>query len=547
MSQTPVPVLMVPVLIVGGGVVGLTASLFLAQQGIQALLVERHPGTSIYPRARGVNGRTMELLRNLGLEADVRRAGEKIAPSFGVYSGTTLRQVLESRGQEGWISRWLRKRAVHGRESRHSPTAPCRVTQDDLEPVLLQAARARGVDARFSTELLSVETDSEGVTATILDRTSGERYPARAAYVIAADGARSPMREALGVAQRGAGVLTHQVNLYFQAELTPLVRGREFSMCLVENPAVRGLFASVNNTDLWVFHVSYFPEKGQSPEDFTPEHCTGLIRSAVGMPDLAVTLKGVSPWQSAVRVAETFQRGRIFLAGDAAHVMPPWGGFGANTGMQDAHNLAWKLALVLKGVAHPSLLETYDPERRPVAEVVSALAGDMNDARGLMRIRPGLGMFWNMRKVFPYLVMGYGYGSRAVVLEPGLVPGPGTTELKGRPGTRSPHFWLRRGEQTVSPLDLCGPDFVLLAGEQGRAWLEAARSVSSTGIPLQVLEVGLDVQETSTRWHKAFGVRLDGAVLLRPDGIVAWRAKGLGSKQEVELKRVLDQVLGRGE
>ncbi|MGK3959559.1 FAD-dependent monooxygenase [Sorangium sp. So ce118] len=535
-----------PVVIVGGGVVGLTASLFLAQQGVRALLVERHPGTSIHPRARGVNGRTMELLRELGLEDAVRRVGAKLAPAVGIHAGATLVQVLESRGGGGWLLRRLRRKGISGQGSRKSPTGPCRCTQDELEPVLLGAARERGVDARFFTELVGFEQDAEGVTAAIVDRETGARQAVRADYLIAADGARSPIRGQLGVRQTGPGVLTHQLNLYFRADLTALVRGREFSMCLVDNPDVRGLFASINNTDLWVFHVSYHPERGERPEDFPAERCIALIRKGVGIQDLAVELKGALPWQSAVRVAERYQHGRVFLAGDAAHVMPPWGGFGANTGIQDAHNLAWKLAAVLHGHAGPELLATYDVERRPVGRAVAEIAGSMNDERGLFAVKPGLGMLWGMRKVFPYLTMGYGYASPAVILESGPLPGPGTTELRGRPGTRAPHVWIRRGGERISTLDLFGRSYVLLAGEDGAAWVEAARAAArQLRVRVDALRMGVDLEDAWRRSTRAFGIKASGAVLVRPDGIVAWRGRARGAAAEATLTEVLAQLLAR--
>jgi putative polyketide hydroxylase len=518
-----------PVLIVGGGVVGLSASLFLAHQGVASVLVERHAGTSIHPRARGVNGRTMELMRELGLEEDVRKAGASIAASVGIHTGPTLRDVLEKRGGGGWLLRRIRARGVRGQGSRKSPTGPCRCTQDHLEPVLLHAARARGVDARFSTELEDFAQDEAGITARVRDRRTGAVDSIRARFLIAADGARSPVRERLSVKQVGRGLLTNQLNLYFRADLTALVRGREFSMCLVENPDVRGLLASVNNTDLWVFHVSYFPERGERPEDFPPERCVDLIRKAIGLPDLDIDLKGALPWQSAVRVAERYQHGRVFLAGDAAHIMPPWGGFGANTGIQDAHNLAWKLAAVLAGQAGPGLLETYDEERNPVGMAVAEIAGSMNDARGLMALKSRLGPFgviWNMRRVFPYLVMGYGYASGAVALEAGRRPGPGTADLRGRPGTRAPHVWLERDGQRVSTLDLFGQSFVLLAGRSGANWRHAALSVEEAlGVPVAAFVMGAEVTEVDRRWHRANGVGPSGASLVRPDGIVAWRIR----------------------
>ena len=540
----------VPVLIVGGGVVGLTASLFLAGHGIRPLLVERHPGTSIHPRARGVNGRTMELLRELGLEADVRALSDKIAASVGIYTGRTLVEVLAARGEGGWLMRRIRRRGVRGQATRKSPTGPCRCTQDDLEPLLLDTARARGVDARLATELVDFTQDEDGVTATILDRETGARRSVRAGYLLAADGARSPVREKLGARTSGSGVLTHQLNLYFRADLSALVRGREFSMCLLETASARCLLVSINNTDLWVMHVSYDPARGERPEDFPPARCVELVRAAIGIPELAVEIKGVLPWQSAVRVADRYQHGRVFLLGDAAHIMPPWGGFGANTGIQDAHNLAWKIAAVLRGQASPALLATYDTERQPVARTVAALSGRMNDEQGLMKAHAGLGtlhMLWAMRRVFPYLTMGYGYASSAIVLEPGTPPGPDARDLRGRPGTRAPHVWLVREGRRISTLDLCGRGFVLLAGRDAGAFCRAARAISGqSGVRIDAFRMGADVQDAEARWASAYGVRGSGAVLVRPDGIVAWRARAASAADpEVTLRRVLGQILAR--
>lgn len=537
----------IPVLIVGGGVVGLTAALFLSQHGVRSLLVERHPGTSIHPRARGVNGRTMELMRELGVEDAVRNVGAKLAPAVGIHAGATLVEVLEARGEGGWLLKRIRRKGISGQGSKKSPTGPCRSTQDELEPVLLAAARARGlVDARFSTELVGFEQDGDGVTGRILDRKTGERQAVRADYLIAADGARSPIREQLGVSQSGRGVLTHQLNLYFRADLTALVKGREFSMCLVENPDVRGLFASINNTDLWVLHVSYYPERGERPEDFPAERCIALIRKAVGISDLTVELKGALPWQSTVRVADGFHHGRVFLAGDAAHVMPPWGGFGANTGIQDAHNLAWKLAAVLDGHAGPALLATYDVERRPVARAVAEIAGSMNDERGLIAVKSGLAMLWSMRRIFPYLTMGYGYASAAVILDPGPLPGPGTTDLRGRPGTRAPHVWLKQDGKKISTLDLFGRSYVLLSGKDGAAWCEAAHAAGKRSrVRVGTFRIGADLQDPERRWQRAFGVKAEGAVLVRPDGIVAWRAREKGATPIDTLTQVFAQLLAR--
>ncbi len=529
----------IPVLIVGAGVTGLSASLFLAQHGVPTLVVEKHGGTNIYPRARGVNGRTMELMRELGLADEIRTAGARLAPAIGIYRGPTLVDVLRHRGNGGWLARHMRARGMRGRESTRSPTGPCRCTQDAFEPILLRAARGRGVDARFSTALVSFTEDADGVTATLHDRNTDETRTVRADYVIAADGARSPVREQIGIPRSGSRTYGHQVNVLFRADLASLVRGREFSLCLIENSSVRGLIASIDNAQTWVIHVSYDPQRGETPDDFTPERCQALVREAVGIPDLAVAIDGVSPWQSAVRIADRYRKGRVFLAGDAAHAMPPWGGFGANTAIQDAHNLAWKLAFVLSGTAHERLLDTYELERRPLSCALGAIAGRLSGDRGLITVPrrlAGFRLFWAMRKAFPYMTMGYGYASPAVVLEPGRQPGPGTSTLDGRPGTRVPHVWLMRGVTRVSTLDRIRGRFVLFAGPDADVWYEAAEVAAKMA--------GVRIECERLDEHRALGLRRDGALLVRPDGIVAWRSASRGSGES--LIDAVTQILGHG-
>jgi putative polyketide hydroxylase len=263
-----------------------------------------------------------------------------------------------------------------------------------------------------------------------------------------------------------------------------------------------------------------------------------LVRRAIGIDDLAVEVKGISPWQSAVRLAEHYQKGRVFLAGDAAHSMPPWGGFGANSAIQDAHNLAWKLALVLRGCADPALLDTYEEERAPVGRALGELSGSMNGDRGLMAIPRGwgrLGSPWIMRKIFPYLTMGYGYSSSAVVAEGVERPGPGTTALDGRPGTRAPHLYIEHQVRRISTLNLFGRCFVLLAGCNADGWCEAASEAAAR------LELPIDI--VRIRQHRALGFHATGALLVRPDGIVAWRAKQAGPREQ--LTEAFLQILGR--
>lgn len=529
-----------PVLIAGGGIVGLSASLFLSRQGIPSLLVERHRGTSIHPRARGVNARTMEIYRELDLEEAIRVAGADLSPSFGLYTGATLKEVIEP------IPRRTEPAIFPGaaRFDEISPTSGNRVTQDLLEPVLLAEARKRGGDLRFFTELASFEQDEAGVTAMIVERESGARRTVRADYMIAADGANSRIREALGVPVSGSGSLGFLLNILFRADLREFVRDREFSICLIDRPDLHGLFTSINNRDRWVFHLAYDPARGEKPEDFPPERCKDLLRLALGMPEIALEIESILPWESAVRVADCFQQGRVFLAGDAAHQMPPWGGQGANTGVADAHNLAWKLAAVLKGQATPELLTTYDVERQPIGRLAAEESGQAANERGALSMqRAGAGFHHRQFRMLGY---GYQYHSAAIIEEPGSELASDELGLDGRPGTRAPHAWVEHQGKRISTLDLFGTDFVLLAASEGAAWREAAQALAPRlNIKLSTYLVGPigDLLDPENSWQSKAGISDTGALLVRPDGIVAWRARELPDDPQQEIEQILTRLL----
>ncbi|MFJ3224145.1 FAD-dependent oxidoreductase [Streptomyces sp. NPDC086783] len=535
----------VPVLIVGGSLVGLAASLFLGRLGVPHLLVERHAGTSIHPRGRGNNVRTMELFRVAGVEKAIHEAAATLSVNHGILQAPTL---------VGDAGEWLfRDIDPGGGLARFSPSAWCLCSQNDLEPVLLDHARTYGGDLRFSTELMSFDDDSTGVTAVVKSRETGEHTTVRADYLIAADGPRSPVREQLGIAQAGPGDLFHNVSVTFRSRhLADVVGDRHFIVCYLTNPEADGALLPVDNRENWVFHAPWHPDRGQTLEEFTDERCAEHIRRAVGVADLDVEITGKAPWHAAQRVARSFRSGRVFLAGDSAHEMSPTGAFGSNTGIQDAHNLAWKLAAVLNGWAGEQLLDTYDAERRPVAEATSARAA----ARSAEHSHPGFAAppaagGKGPRQGILNVALGYRYPQGAVVGADSSVPAvPEGLDLTGGPGSRAPHLWVRRGDERISTLDLYERSLVLLSDAvEPNAWHEAAmRLASDLSLPLKSYRVGTAdgadlVLEGDTDWAERHGIAPGGAVLVRPDGFVAWRAPRAEADAEAVLRHVLRTVL----
>lgn len=549
----------IPVLIVGGGIVGLTASILLSANKVPNLLVERHAGTSIHPRARSVNTRTMEIYRSVGVDEALREAGAELGPSSGIYSGISLIEVIEPMKRKGTNTQ------NRGAMSRipgaslfeaASPTYGARGTQDFTEPVLLKAAREIGGKIQFYTECLGVEQRGEYVTATLLDRENGIESTVRAKYLIAADGANSPIRKKLGVNTTGQGTQGHLLNILFYADLTELVRAREFSLCLIEHPEIKGVFTSINNKDRWVFHLWYDPSKGEKPEDFSPERCKDLLNIAIGIPEIEINITSILPWESQVRVVEKLQHGRIFLAGDAAHTMPPWGGQGANCGIADVHNLAWKLAAVINGQSDSKLLETYDVERLPVGQKAGYKSGELSDERGLF-MRLGIKQMAGFVTRLPmYSGYGYTYTSKAIVPEDlswlariWSLPWSFSSlflGINGSPGTRAPHLWVLYGGRKISTLDLFGTQFVLIAGSKGKEWHEVALDVAlKLGIKLAAYLAGPtgDLSDPERLWDSAARISPRGALLIRPDGFVAWRAQEPPNDPRATLSGVLRQVL----
>jgi putative polyketide hydroxylase len=532
-----------PVLIVGGGPVGLTASILLSRHGVRSLLVERHPGTSIVPKARGINARTMEMYRQCGVEDDIRAAG--LAPqSTGLIVWT-----------ESLAGREIERR-VPGRFAPKNqgvtPVLNCLCAQDDLEPVLRRVATAQPLaELRFNTELMELHQDADGVDAMLKNRQTGAETSVRARYVIAADGNQSRIRRALGVQMIGRENVYDSVNILFNADLRPWTANRPAALYFVEQPDLRATFLTINAHDRWSFLIHSIKHYGYTAADFAPERCIALIRQAVGVPELPVTILGVSAWEASAHVADQYRHGRIFLAGDAAHEMPPTGGFGLNTGVQDVHNLVWKLAAVLHDQAADSLLDTYHPERQPLGTLITKASLDNSLSMGRTARQEGAKLPRSEFLSEQGLIFGATYVSAAVVADGTLPPAiddPVTQYVpSAHPGCRAPHVWLERDGERISTIDLFGPRFVLLTGPRGHAWREAAAAQAAPSRPeLVAYTIGGDgeVADPADTWQAAYGVEDDGAVLVRPDGQVAWRSRSGSGEATAVLRAALDAVLG---
>lgn len=505
----------VPVLIVGAGPTGLTTALFLAQQQVPYMLIERHPGTAIHPRPIGLAARTMEVFRALGLEESVRKAAEPLSLSRGEIFVETLasadmaqvkRLNLDGKDIETFDQLKEADLAI-------SPATGCLCNQAALEPVLFEAARERGGDLRLQTELLSFEQDETGVTALIVDRRKGVQQRIRADYLVAADGANSLALRTLAILTKNFMLSEiHTLAIDFRADLSEMVRGHEFILCTIETPEAPGLLMAINNHDRWLFQMPMY-SKDEELTVPSAERCRELVRKAIGIPGLAVEILGILPWEPQERLAERYQVGRVFLAGDAAHIILPTGGVGANLGIQDGQNLAWKLAAVYQGYADSALLSTYETERHLVARF-AAEQEEITDRE---------------KTTDNELQARFGFYSSSAILSAEEGSQMDYTVLRGQPGSRVPHLWVEHQGQRVSTLDITGRHFVLLTGPGGAGWYQAARECAAHfGIELPVYSIGPegDLSASEGIWRQATDLPDHGMLLVRPDGFVAARVSG---------------------
>ncbi len=433
----------VPVLIVGGSLVGLSTAVFLGHHGVPSLVLERHRGTAIHPRAALVNQRTMETYRAVGLEEEIEEAA---AREF-VQNGAIVSVDSLGGNELDWYFRFINEGVEH-----LSPSARVFVTQIGLEPVLLRAAERLGAEIRYAAEAVTVEQDDSGVTVVVRPRDGGPEHTVRARYLIAADGAHSPIRERLGIRQLGHGSFSDSITIYFKADVRRLMGDRNLSVVYVFGPRLQGFFRfSIDLQAGFLVVNSTVDEDGARSvrigEDMSTPSCIGYVREALGDPSLPVEIENVQRWSASAEYAERLREGRVFLAGDAAHVMPPTGGFGGNCGVQDGYDLAWKLAYVLDGRADEALLDTYDAERQPVG----AFTTEQAYTRYVLRLDPALGKEDLMPIVGEAPIeLGYRHLSAAVVAgaddDGALWEDPG--EPSGRPGFRAPRTC--RSQSTAS-------------------------------------------------------------------------------------------------
>lgn len=497
-----------PVLIVGGSLVGLSASLFLSWRGVANVVVEKHAGSSPHPRAQGFTQTTLEHFRAVGISGCIPQVPE----------GTQLRRVVV----ESLAGRWAEEQAWTPGESVHamsglSPCTGAAIAQDKLEPLLRRAAAERGAELRASTELVSFEPDADGVVARLRDGNGAGELDITADYLIAADGADSPVREALGIGRSGVGRLRVLRSVLFRCPEADAYLDRGVRQFQVRREGFRA-FLTTYGDSRWVLMF-------EGDEERTPDDLRTAIRAALGA-DMAFDILATGRWEMAGRIADAYRSGRVFLAGDAAHQLPPTrGGFGANTGIDDAWNLAWKLEHVIKGLAGPALLDTYDDERRPIGWLRHQQTFSRPDYAAWV----GTGfvpepLFGDAALEFGQLVR----SSAVIGAGPSLPAAATPDQWKGQPGTRAPHCWIEAGGTTRSTLDLFGHGFVLMS--ERADWMPVARAFG-----LEAVHVASDVIfPRDQAFGDVFGVSPDGATLIRPDGVIAWRtalASGAGGAE----------------
>ncbi len=570
------------VLVVGAGLTGATAALLLARHGVATMMVSRGRWVADSPRAHIVNQRTMEVMRAVGLE---EACYEKATPAEQMSNHIMMTAVA---GREfGRLWTFGQNPARVNEFAAASPGHGCDLPQHLYEPILVGEALRLGVDTRFRTMFIGLEQDADGVTTTLEDRVTGQRYEVRSRYVIGADGGQSPIAELLNLPMSGTPGIAPALNVRFHADLSRYVAHRPGSLYWIMQPDRAG---SMGNAMLrmvrpWNEWVIGFVHLGASVADLTEEQITQAVRDIIQDDTIDIRIDGVYKWRINQVIADHYAQGRVFCAGDAVHRHPPMNGLGGNTCIQDSFNLAWKLAAVLRWGAGESLLDSYDAERQPIGRrvvdravaswrqnpaVIQSLGIDPTatpdqrqqqfevltaDSDEGERVRAA---FEAAKRSKEYSYHAHGvemnqvYSSAAVIDngEPPLVYDRDEElyfQASSRPGSRVPHCWVELNGRTVSTLDLTSPErFTLLARTRGSEWLIAAEKVSAQlGVPMKAWQIGpgCEVADLYGEWSVLSEVGEQGCLLVRPDQHIAWRSNGLPDDPADELRGALTRIL----
>ena len=574
------------VLVVGSGPAGGAAALSLATLGVDHVVITKYSWTANTPRAHITNQRTVEIFRDLGIEEDIKA---NATPNH--LMGDTVFCTSLSGDEIGRVRTWGTHPSRHADYTLGSPSEHCDLPQTLLEPILIGHAAARGSHIRFDTEYLGLRQHTDGVTVFVRDRVTGNAYTIEAKYVIGADGGRSKIAQDVGLPFEGQMDLAGSMNIVFHADLSEKVQHRPSVLYWVLQPGSdiggigMGLVRMVRPWDEWLVVWGY--DINESPPQLDDAEATRIVHNLIGDDTVPVTIRSTSLWGNNKMYATRYRADRVFCMGDAVHRHPPSNGLGSNTSVQDAYNLAWKLAYVLRGDAGAALLDSYDQERAPIGRQIVLRAnksieefGPIFDALGFTDTSDPDVMNERMRaraddtpqatrqraqlrealelKDYEFnahgVELGQRYRSGAVV--PDGTPEPAYTrdaELYYHPttwpGARLPHCWLGSDGHKVSTHDLAGNGrFALLTGISGQRWAQAAQEVSEQlGIEIAAYVIGPGRRYTDVYddWARLREVAEDGCVLVRPDAHVGWRAATITTDPAGELRRVLEAILDR--
>jgi 2,4-dichlorophenol 6-monooxygenase len=567
------------VLIVGSGPAGSSAALMLSTYGIPNIVVTKYGWLADTPRAHITNQRTMEIMRDLGVEADIcAQASPQDIMGNAVFCASLAGEEL---GRLRTFGTDPRRRADHALAS---PSSLCDMPQNLLEPILLGAAALRGSKVRLNTEYLSCHQDADGVTSEVKDRIAGTTQQIRAKYLLGADGGNSKVAEDAGLPMEGKMGVAGSINIVFQADLAKFVDYRPSVLYWVLQPGSQiggvgmGVIRMVRPWNEWLAIWGYDIAAGAPQLD--DAGAEAILRNLIGDATVPIKIRSTSLWTVNDLYATRYSSKRIFCMGDAVHRHPPMNGLGSNTSIQDAYNLAWKLAFVLKGKAAPALLDTYDEERTPIGRQIVKRAnksigetGAIFEALGLLESPEAERMIRNMearkadtptaasqreklRQAIAYksyefnthgVEMNQRYVSAAVATdgtpEPRYVR---DAELYYQPttwpGAHLPHVWLQKNGRMISTLDVAGKGrFVLLTGIGGDGWVAAAEAI---GIEAFVIGPGRELTDLYGDWAEAREVGEAGCVLVRPDAHVGWRAADKGN-EDPRLRKAFEQICRR--